>query len=147
MLTIHLQNSSHVGCNHCHWHCSVWFVPHRNRAWKHSINISVWQSSLSWMEHAMFLICSTLTFYHCSLILLWAGHESLIKLFPKYNPCGKFALFVFWKPLLAGPTLQQLSDDANTCKQTSLSQTAPCCHWPTERKTKTHLKQRDTDTN
>lgn len=66
-------------------------------------SISARQSSPSWMEHAHFPICSTLMFSHCSLILLWEGHENLIK-----NFFSK--VFSVWKvfPLCLLKNCQQL---------------------------------------
>lgn len=76
-----LNLSSYVGCNHCHLHCLCHQgTGYENTLFAFTVYFSL-TSFLSWMEHTKFLFCSTLMFNHCSLILLWAGHEHLIKLF------------------------------------------------------------------
>lgn len=90
MLTIHLQK----WICHLMWDATTvtytvlcnYFVSLRNRVWKVIICIysliSVWQSYVLDRAHKFcFWYVPPLMFNHCCLILLWAGHGRLIKIF------------------------------------------------------------------
>lgn len=94
MLTIHLQRpnlSSYAGCNHCHSALFVYIVPQKIRGYESPLTIISVRGG-----RTQFLICSTLMFSNCSMILLWEGHEKQIKkIFFQSIPCVEsFPFFV-----------------------------------------------------